>query len=56
MILFAKHYSELFYLIPTPFVASGKCAGCGASVLLLGLNIGNYIFTIQIHFHHTHAL
>jgi hypothetical protein len=51
MILFARHFGELFYLIPVPFIATGKCGGCGAGVLLLGLNIGNYILTMQIHTH-----
>ena len=54
MILFAKHYGELFHLIPTFFVANGKCGGCGTNVLLFGINIGNYILTMQIHFHNYH--
>jgi hypothetical protein len=50
MILFSKYKGTLFHIVPMPFLATGKCEVCNSAVLLLGISIGNYILTIQIHF------
>jgi hypothetical protein len=49
MILFSSYKGTIFHLIPMPFLAMGRCEICNAPVLLLGLSIGNRIFTIQLH-------
>lgn len=33
-----------------PFLALGKCEVCEGNVILLGLNVGKWILTIQFHF------
>lgn len=50
MILFSIYKGTITYIIPTPFIATGKCEVCNGTVLLLGLNLGNRILTMQIHF------
>lgn len=51
MILFSNYKGTIFYIVPMPFLAMGRCEVCQAPVLLFGLNIGTRILTIQIHFH-----
>lgn len=50
MILFSSYKGTLFHIVPMPFLATGKCEVCDATVLLLGFSIGTWIFTMQIHF------
>jgi hypothetical protein len=49
MIIFSKYKGTIFYIIPMPFVATGRCEVCNAAVLLIGLSIGNWLLTMQIH-------
>lgn len=49
MILFSNYKGTIFHLVPMPFVAIGRCEVCNALVLLLGLNVGKRILTLQIH-------
>ena len=49
MILFSNYKGTIFYIVPMPFVATGRCEVCNAPVLLLGFCIGHYILTMQIH-------
>ena len=50
MILFSKYKGTIFYIVPMPFLATGKCEVCNAKVLLLGFSLGVWIFTMQLHF------
>jgi len=49
MIIFSNYKGTICYVVPLPFVAVGRCEACQAPVLLLGLNLGKRIFTMQIH-------
>ena len=51
MILFSKYKGTIFYIVPMPFLATGRCEVCNAPVLLFGFNAGPWILTMQIHFH-----
>jgi hypothetical protein len=50
MLILSNYKGTIFYIVPLPFVAIGRCETCQSPVLLLGLYIGNRIFTLQIHF------
>jgi hypothetical protein len=50
MILFSTYKGTIAYLVPLPFVALGECEICNGSVLLLGINMGKWILTMQLHF------
>lgn len=49
MILFSNYKGTIYYIVPLPFVAIGRCEVCRAPVLLMGLNLGKRILTMQIH-------
>lgn len=49
MIIFSNYKGTICYIIPLPFVAIGRCEVCHAPVLLLGLNLGRRILTVQVH-------
>lgn len=49
MILFSTYKGTIFHIVPLPFVAIGRCELCYAPVLLLGIHLGKWILTMQIH-------
>ena len=51
MILFSKYKGTIFYILPMPFIAMGKCELCDSPILLCGISLGTYVLTMQIHFH-----